>query len=249
MITLFRRIREKLIASGSLTKYLLYAVGEILLVVIGILIALQVNNWNENRVEKQKLDNYYQRIFEEIKADTPLKKAFLQRNEQVILMNRRTLRLLNSEEPDSLAQLKNTLGALATSWSTVLSYPVLDEFKNSGYLSKVRDPVLKEKFFELSATIEFTDEMDSYIVNQYQNTIEPFVIRSFNYQAVALDRYQPFLVEGGPELNYEVLKDDLELWNIATFKLEIAELYKEYLEDLILEQEEMATLLSRELES
>ena len=49
MITLFRRMREKLIASGSLTKYLLYAVGEILLVVIGILIALQVNNWNEER--------------------------------------------------------------------------------------------------------------------------------------------------------------------------------------------------------
>ena len=47
MITLFRRIRQKLIDSGSVTKYLLYAIGEILLVVIGILIALQVNNWNE----------------------------------------------------------------------------------------------------------------------------------------------------------------------------------------------------------
>jgi len=47
MITLFRNIRQKLIASGSITKYLLYAIGEILLVVIGILTALQVNNWNE----------------------------------------------------------------------------------------------------------------------------------------------------------------------------------------------------------
>src|SRR6056297_1850962 len=50
MITIFRRVREKLIASGSFTKYLLYAVGEILLVVIGILIAIQVNNWNTNRL-------------------------------------------------------------------------------------------------------------------------------------------------------------------------------------------------------
>lgn len=49
MFTLFRRIREKLIASGSVSKYLLYATGEILLVVVGILIALQVNNWNEQR--------------------------------------------------------------------------------------------------------------------------------------------------------------------------------------------------------
>jgi len=51
MITFFRRIRQKLIDSGSVTKYLLYAIGEILLVVIGILIALQVNNWNEERKE------------------------------------------------------------------------------------------------------------------------------------------------------------------------------------------------------
>ena len=53
MLTLFRRIRQKLIDSGSVTKYLLYATGEILLVVIGILIALQVNNWNVERIERQ----------------------------------------------------------------------------------------------------------------------------------------------------------------------------------------------------
>jgi len=57
MITIFRRVREKLVASGSVTKYLLYAIGEILLVVIGILIALQVNNWNEERaIEIQRTD-------------------------------------------------------------------------------------------------------------------------------------------------------------------------------------------------
>ena len=54
MITLFRRIRQKLIDSGSISKYILYAIGEILLVVIGILIALQVNNWNEDRAENRQ---------------------------------------------------------------------------------------------------------------------------------------------------------------------------------------------------
>lgn len=53
MITLFRRIRHKLIESGAFTKYLLYAIGEILLVVIGILIALQINNWNEGFKNEQ----------------------------------------------------------------------------------------------------------------------------------------------------------------------------------------------------
>ena len=48
MITLLRKIRKSLIDSGSGRRYLLYAIGEIALVVIGILIALQINNWNEN---------------------------------------------------------------------------------------------------------------------------------------------------------------------------------------------------------
>ncbi|MGZ0016363.1 DUF6090 family protein [Yeosuana sp. AK3] len=49
MIKFFRRIRKKLIEQGKTANYLKYAIGEIVLVVIGILIALQINNWNENR--------------------------------------------------------------------------------------------------------------------------------------------------------------------------------------------------------
>ncbi|MBT8220052.1 MAG: hypothetical protein KJP00_09510 [Bacteroidia bacterium] len=49
MLTFLRRIRKSLIETGSTRKYILYAIGEILLVVIGILIALQINTWNEER--------------------------------------------------------------------------------------------------------------------------------------------------------------------------------------------------------
>ncbi len=58
MIKFFRKIRQKLIEDGNPKRYLIYAIGEILLVVIGILIALQINNWNEgqknHRAEKEK---------------------------------------------------------------------------------------------------------------------------------------------------------------------------------------------------
>jgi len=61
MLTFFRRIRKGLLGTGATSKYLLYAVGEIALVVIGILIALQINNWNEWRkdrdTEEQVLEN------------------------------------------------------------------------------------------------------------------------------------------------------------------------------------------------
>lgn len=52
MIKFFRHIRQRLLSESKFSKYLLYAIGEIILVVIGILIALQINNWNESRKER-----------------------------------------------------------------------------------------------------------------------------------------------------------------------------------------------------
>ncbi|GGE02027.1 DUF6090 family protein [Planktosalinus lacus] len=54
MLKYFRIIRKKLIEQDNVRKYLLYAIGEIILVVIGILIALNINNWNSNRIQKHK---------------------------------------------------------------------------------------------------------------------------------------------------------------------------------------------------
>ena len=49
MFTILKKLRRSLILSGQVRQYLLYGIGEIALVVIGILIALQVNNWNEQK--------------------------------------------------------------------------------------------------------------------------------------------------------------------------------------------------------
>ena len=53
MIKFFRKIRQNLLSEGKTGKYLKYAVGEIMLVVIGILVALYINNWNENQKEEK----------------------------------------------------------------------------------------------------------------------------------------------------------------------------------------------------
>jgi len=69
MLRFFRTIRKKLIEEDNVRKYLLYAVGEIFLVVIGILIALQVNNWNEGRKDQMKVTNYLSSLSSELQQN------------------------------------------------------------------------------------------------------------------------------------------------------------------------------------
>ena len=53
MIKFFRKIRQQMIKENKVSKYFLYAIGEIILVVIGILIALSINNWNEDKKNRE----------------------------------------------------------------------------------------------------------------------------------------------------------------------------------------------------
>ena len=69
MIKLFRNIRKNLIAEGKTSRYIKYAIGEIILVVIGILIALSINNWNQKRIKHQQLNSVYERIVIDIDND------------------------------------------------------------------------------------------------------------------------------------------------------------------------------------
>ena len=69
MLKFFRKIRQKLIDQGDAKRYLLYAIGEILLVVVGILIALQINNWNTNQTNRHTETEYLHRLKNELKQD------------------------------------------------------------------------------------------------------------------------------------------------------------------------------------
>ena len=66
MLQFLRRSRQKVLADNRFSKYFLYAVGEILLIVIGILIAVRINNSNENRKIDGIRDSYYQQLLVEL---------------------------------------------------------------------------------------------------------------------------------------------------------------------------------------
>lgn len=98
MIRFFRRIRHKLFSERKISQYLFYAIGEIVLVVIGILIALNINNWNErrnNKIEEIDLLKALQSDFSESKERLDLK---IREQQQAINLSQRLLTIYENDE-------------------------------------------------------------------------------------------------------------------------------------------------------
>ncbi|MEH6514267.1 DUF6090 family protein [Maribacter arcticus] len=69
MIKFFRKIRQNLLNEGKTTKYFKYAIGEIVLVVLGILIALSINNWNDARKDRITEKELYRTLIKSLESD------------------------------------------------------------------------------------------------------------------------------------------------------------------------------------
>ena len=75
-------------------------------------------------------------------------------------------------------------------------------------------------FKGLTSLFDRSERIRDFNKTQYINTIEPFFNKNIKYSEVALQDYRKDLVQGGPKVNDENLFNNLELWNIITFKLE-----------------------------
>jgi len=139
MIKFFRRIRQKLVSENRFSKYMLYAVGEIILVVAGILIALQINNWNEQRKELAE----EQKILKQLKNE--FEKNLIQLDEKIYMRNKMThagAQLLNYiDNPDLYIK-----DSLLYYMFRLTQEPTFDPIKNdlavSGKLRMIRNDSL-----------------------------------------------------------------------------------------------------------
>lgn len=100
MIKIFREIRYDLMKKNKTGKYLKYAIGEIVLVVIGILIALQINNWNENKKKYKLRTAYKNSLINDLSLDTlMLGKLIIENNNILKVLNIQQKRFLGPETP------------------------------------------------------------------------------------------------------------------------------------------------------
>lgn len=148
MIRFFRNIRQKLAAENNVAKYLRYAIGEIFLVVIGILIALQINNWNEDRKSGIQEILYLKRLLNENKEDV----ATFTANIKDLEKGNKTIEafseaLKNSNLNDSLLVYRANeyfkYGSIYPIFSSSTS--TFDDLSSTGNLTVIRNTSLRDK--------------------------------------------------------------------------------------------------------
>ena len=145
MIKFFRKIRKNLLSTGKTGKYFKYAIGEIVLVVIGILIALQVNNWNTSRINKNRVSQYAKLLIEDISNDIEMIKVSQFQTIKSFKRIDRLKRYMSSTVPENLSNtdlfvLTHDIMYRPYEWNR----STLDEMKNSEILQYFEDDSLKK---------------------------------------------------------------------------------------------------------
>ena len=219
MIKLFRKIRQDLLMENKTGKYFKYAVGEILLVVIGILIALGINNWNENRkYRKQEVEilKSFKKSIENdlVQLDGAFKRYSESRNSIDYLIKHLERGLPYNDS------LKFHFGNLNVLHHLVVKNSVFENLKSKGF-DLISNEILKEDiitFYDFAQTT-LTSNYETYseLINNAANTIyrkhfdaiwEPSSRSDYSMEENPL-RKGGLVIIMHP-INYELLKEDRE---------------------------------------
>ncbi len=210
-------------SQNKTAKYLKYAIGEIFLVVIGILIALQINNWNESNKNKSIEKVYLKELLEDFeinlkKSQNTIDKIAGTLPKLISLLEQSTL-----EKPtisiDSLNKNFSLMSSMPAYISTDRTYNNLigsGDFKlmtNASLKSKIADYY---KYVDLIKLVQSTHEMDLV------NTFQPYIIEYLDYQAVPWLRVEDYPLPPAVDKNriLNVIKDQ-KFRNIITLKIHI----------------------------
>ncbi len=145
MIKFFKNIRKANLKEGKMANYLKYAIGEIVLVVIGILIALQINNWNEKQKERILEKKYLLRLVEEFNTDldniTSNINAIKKRKERAEF-------IMKTIDNPQLAEDSANYFVKSIEYAGYTSFPVIsdntfEEIKSSGKLSLITNESIR----------------------------------------------------------------------------------------------------------
>lgn len=180
MIKIFRKIRQKFLLEGKITSYLKYAIGEILLVVIGILIALQINNWNEIRKNQRERIVILNNLKSELTEDFTMLTYTIERLERRKVFADYLYHLITNETKSEGIDSTVIVDALMRSgyiYKFVPSFAVYNEIQNSGKLNLIKPDSIKKQLAIYKSRVE----ENSRIEGPYDITLKDFEKKAVNY--------------------------------------------------------------------
>lgn len=159
MVRIFRNLRANLVHEGKARNYLLYALGEILLVIVGIVIALQVNNWNEERLEQRQVRRYAHALINDLERDIEMVEPIMRQ----IDLSLQSIRALDAyTRGKSLQQLDNLDLYQLTSFTGYRAYEwhrgAFEQMRNAGTLEEMRNFDLANKITAYEALTHHLDQ-------------------------------------------------------------------------------------------
>ncbi len=178
MFFYLRNLRRRYFENNKAYRYFAYASGEVLLVVIGILIALQVNNWNENKKETQLVTNALQEIFENLKVDTTNLNIFYQQCADDETAQNRVIRAITERTPWN-DQIEADLGRVMLARNLVSVRNGYDLLKDIG-IAKVKDNELRSSlvsYYDLAIPKVYQENKDDYF--EFEQVFLPYAREHF----------------------------------------------------------------------
>ncbi len=206
-----------MLTENKFSKYLLYAIGEIVLVMIGILLALQVNTWNENRkINKQELQLLAslqkEFTFNKDELNRSIKKAqIIQRKCETLLKNTGNREMeLSKNESDSLIYL-GLLGIITYDPSN----GILSDIINSGKIQIIKNQKLKNYLSNWSGILNDVKEDETWAVDERNNIIYPFLYQNSNYITISQGLGENNKITSGFDTDYKKIYKFLEFENLV----------------------------------
>ncbi len=202
MIPFFRRIRKQFADDNKPIKYMRYAIGEIVLVVIGILIALQINNWNVKKNQQENIEEYAKLLIQDLEEDILMVDINMTMINEI---SNKIDSLVNSVQNKKTEDISN-LDFLCLTWN-VLYRPYMwnrttfNQLESSGSMQYIENVTLTKKIAKYNA---FTHHMDGDYLNdksksEYSLQLISQVVNS-NYSNISELRKNVLLKINNPEI-------------------------------------------------
>ena len=231
MIKFFRHIRQRLLTENKFSKYLLYAIGEIALVMIGILLALQVNNWNQNRLDKNEEALLLGAIAKKMDHNRFQHQRGLNRYTEVVNGARKLIKLSGKPMHDSLrSHIEQSLFDVKKRFLMGKSnqISVYDELIASGKLNILRSKKLRQELTQLKANLQLLAAYEDQQNNFVDNHLSPALNRQVDYISITNSAVNNDRINRVDDFDYEPLSananDYSNLLHDRTFLNLLAEL-------------------------